>query len=446
MRTGKLQIMMGKNKKPNFNDIIGNNSKRFNPKNMRRLGGNEYYQMSKSTNINSMKNFQLKQYIDMTVTHFTVKCTLLCNEIEEMKKEFVTQLQGIIEGFQLNEPSYPIIKGGFNKHFQNLNYNKINLDNGYVNTNFIDQYKSNSNSNFNNSKERYYLNNIDGMDLNYEKHKKHANSDIDNATNGKLNEDNSFVKINVHDSNKKHHRNNSKNVKEKFLPQIKSIQKIKMNSSKEKAFKILMKSKLLSFEDKLKIKFLNQSMYNDYKIKDILKSSKKEYENNLSKISSENKDLPTLTSISTLNFLTKEKENELKDESKEINKKFFFLLFMFSDKKNDSNSFLDNQYNNFCNELKVNSIKEFLINYLKKVKDNIKDINIELIIDIIKYLEKNKELIEQSDDKSQLINIFSFSINELYEIFIYEKTKREKIKILSNLLNKIKNIENKLNK
>ena len=61
MRTGKLQIMMGKNKKPNFNDIIGNNSKRFNPKNMRRLGGNEYYQMSKSTNINSMKNFQLKQ-------------------------------------------------------------------------------------------------------------------------------------------------------------------------------------------------------------------------------------------------------------------------------------------------------------------------------------------------------------------------------------------------
>lgn len=37
MRTGKLQIMMGKNKKPNFNDIIGNNSKRFNPKNMRRL-------------------------------------------------------------------------------------------------------------------------------------------------------------------------------------------------------------------------------------------------------------------------------------------------------------------------------------------------------------------------------------------------------------------------
>ena len=444
MRTGKFQIMMGKPKKANFNDLMGNNSKRFNQKNMRRLGGNEYYQMSKSTNINPMKNFQLKQYIDMTVTHFTVKCTLLCNEIEEMKKEFVTQLQGIIEGFQFNEAPYPLIKAGLNKHFQNLNYNKINFDNGYVNTNFIDQYKSNSNSNFNNSKEKYYLNNIDGMDLNYEKHKKHANSDIDNNINEKLNEDNSFVKINVKYSNNKHHRDNSKNFKDKILPQIKSIQKIRMNSSKEKAFKILMKSKVLSFDDKLKIRFLNQSMFNDYNTKDILKKSKKEYENNLTKLSNENKDLITLTSISTLNFITKEKENELKDKSKDINNKFLNLMCMLTNKKNDSNSSLENQYNNFCDELKVNSIKEFLINYLKKVKDNSKDINDEVINNIIKYLENNKELIEQKVDKSQLLNIFSFSIYELYEIFIYEKTKRERLKYLQNLINKIKYIEKKI--
>ena len=446
MRTGKFQIMMGKPKKANFNDLMGNNSKRFISKNMRRLGGNEYYQMSKSTNMNPMKNFQLKQYIDMTVTHFTVKCTLLCNEIEEMKKEFVTQLQGIIEGFQFNEPSYPLIKGGFNKNLQNLNYNKINLDNGYVNTNLIDQYKSNSNSNFNNSKEKYYLNNIDGMDLNYEKHKKHANSDIENANTEKLNKDSSFVKINVRDTNNKHRRDNSKNYQDKVLPQIKSIQKVKMKSSKEKVFKILMKSKVLSFDDKLKIRFLNQSMFNDYNTKDILKKSKNEYENDLSKLSSENKDLPTLTSTSTLNFITKEKENELKDESKDINKKFFNFIFMLSDKKNDSNSSLENQYKNFCNELKVNSIKEFIINYMKKVRDSIKDINDEVINNIIKYLENNKELIEHKADKSQLINIFSFSINELYEIFIYEKTKRERIKILQNLINKIKSIEKKLNK
>ena len=152
----------------------------------------------------------------------------------------------------------------------------------------------------------------------------------------------------------------------------------------------------------------------------------------------------TLTSISTLNFITKEKENELKDKSKDINNKFLNLMCMLTNKKNDSNSSLENQYNNFCDELKVNSIKEFLINYLKKVKDNSKDINDEVINNIIKYLENNKELIEQKVDKSQLLNIFSFSIYELYEIFIYEKTKRERLKYLQNLINKIKYIEKKI--
>ena len=152
----------------------------------------------------------------------------------------------------------------------------------------------------------------------------------------------------------------------------------------------------------------------------------------------------TLTSISTLNFITKENENELKDKSKDINTKFLNLIYMLTNKKNDSNSSLENQYNNFCDELKVNSIKEFLINYLKKVKDNSKDINDEVINNIIKYLENNKELIEQKVDKSQLLNIFSFSIYELYEIFIYEKTKRERLKYLQNLINKIKYIEKKI--
>ena len=81
---------------------------------------------------------------------------------------------------------------------------------------------------------------------------------------------------------------------------------------------------------------------------------------------------------------------------------------------------------------------------MKKVKDNSKDINDEVINNIIKYLENNKELIEQKVDKSQLLNIFSFSIYELYEIFIYEKTKRERLKYLQNLINKIKYIEKKI--
>ena len=417
MRTGKIQGMIPNKKKPHINEFMGNNSKRIIAKNLKK----EYFQLSKSTN--QTKNFQMKQYIDMTVTHFTCKCTLLCNEIEEMKKEFVNQLQGIVEGFQLNESSYPLIKG-YNKIFnQNLNYNKINLDNGYVSTNYIDQYKNNSNLTLN--KDKFYLNNNDGLDLVFDKNKRVLNSEGNTLT--EKNDFNSPFK------------NNSRNKnKETNLPQIKSLQKIKNNSNKEKAIKILMKSKILSFEDKLKIKFLNHSLYKNYNSRNILNSCKKEYEKKIKKISAENKDLPTLTSTSVLNFLTKEKEKTLK-ENNEINKKFINLMFTLSEKKNNENSSLENQYNDFCKELKVDSIKQFYQNYLRKVKENINDINNNIINSVVSYLENNKELIEPGNN--ELISLFSFSIKEIFEIFKFEKKKRKRIIDYQTLIDNICKLE-----
>ena len=417
MRTGKIQGMIPNKKKPHINEFMGNNSKRIIAKNLKK----EYFQLSKSTN--QTKNFQMKQYIDMTVTHFTCKCTLLCNEIEEMKKEFVNQLQGIVEGFQLNETSYPLIKG-YNKIFnQNLNYNKINLDNGYVSTNYIDQYKNNSNLTLN--KDKFYLNNNDGLDLVFDKNKRVLNSEGNTLT--EKNDFNSPFK------------NNSRNKnKEANLPQIKSLQKIKNSSNKEKAIKILMKSKILSFEDKLKIKFLNHSLYKNYNSRNILNSCKKEYEKKIKKISAENKDLPTLTSTSVLNFLKKEKKKTLK-ENNEINKKFINLMFTLSEKKNNENSSLENQYNDFCKELKVDSIKQFYQNYLRKVKENINDINNNIINSVVSYLENNKELIEPGNN--ELISLFSFSIKEIFEIFKFEKKKRKRIIDYQTLIDNICKLE-----
>ena len=417
MKTGKIQGMIPNKKKPNINEFMGNNSKRIIAKNLKK----EYFQLSKSTN--QTKNFQMKQYIDMTVTHFTCKCTLLCNEIEEMKKEFVNQLQGIVEGFQLNESSYPLIKG-YNKIFnQNLNYNKINLDNGYVSTNYIDQYKNNSNLNIN--KDKFYLNNNDGLDLVFDKNKRVLNSEGNTLT--EKNDFNSPFK------------NNSRNKnKETNLPQIKSLQKIKNSSNKEKAIKILMKSKILSFEDKLKIKFLNHSLYKNYNSRNILNSCKKEYEKKIKKISAENKDLPTLTSTSVLNFLTKEKEKTLK-ENNEINNKFINLMFTLSEKKNNENSSLENQYNDFCKELKVDSIKQFYQNYLRKVKENINDINNNIINSVVSYLENNKELIEPGNN--ELISLFSFNIKEIFEKLKFEKKKRKRIIDYQTLIDNICKLE-----
>ena len=45
---------------------------------------------------NEKKN-ELKQILDFTISHFTIKCSFLCNQIEQMKKEFIEQLEFIKE-------------------------------------------------------------------------------------------------------------------------------------------------------------------------------------------------------------------------------------------------------------------------------------------------------------------------------------------------------------
>ena len=422
MKPTKYQVISSK-KKINFNEIV--NNRRLNSKNNRR---NELYQLSKSTNLNTSKNNQLKQYIDMTITHFSIKCSLLSNEIEEMKREFITQLQGIVESFQFNDSSFPIIKGGgINK---NLNFNKINMDNGlnYNEQNKILHYNNN------NPKEKIFINNSEGIDLVYERYKKVQNSGINSDLQCNYNNNSNSDLVN----------NNLKKKNFKNISETKGVHKIKIISTKEKALKILMNSKILTFEDKLKIKNLNHYLYNEFKTKNLINSCKKDYEKTLKNITSEKKDLPTLTSTSVLSFITKDKENELKDESKEINKKFFNLIYLLSDKYNDANSSLENQYENICKELNINSIKEFFVNYLKKVKNDINNINDDVIKKVIIYLENNKELIEQKDNQNQLISLFSISVNEINEIFKYEIEKRKKIKIYQNLLYYIKKFEKKI--
>ena len=100
-------------------------------------------------------------------------------------------------------------------------------------------------------------------------------------------------------------------------------------------------------------------------------------------------------------------------------------MFTLSEKKNNENSSLENQYNDFCKELKVDSIKQFYQNYLRKVKENINDINNNIINSVVSYLENNKELIEPGNN--ELISLFSFSIKEIFEIFKFEKKKEKEL-------------------
>ena len=90
---------------------------------------------------NSQKINQIKQIIDITVTHFTVKCAYLCNQIEDMKKEFIEQLEFISNKFIPNDKKFCINleKKKFPKlkseiiHFDNYNFIQNNNNNSQRN-------------------------------------------------------------------------------------------------------------------------------------------------------------------------------------------------------------------------------------------------------------------------------------------------------------------------
>jgi len=103
-----------------------------------------HIKINTSTNLRNESNFsnnkrELKQFIDMTVTHFTIKCAFLCNQIETMKKEFIEQLENLNNKFlssekrfyYSNKKTYPKL---ILDTFDNDNFNYFNNKNNCYNT------------------------------------------------------------------------------------------------------------------------------------------------------------------------------------------------------------------------------------------------------------------------------------------------------------------------
>ena len=133
---------------PKKNIDFYNNNKILNQKKNQNSNQLKKYSTSviKREMNNSQKINQIKQIIDITVTHFTVKCAYLCNQIEDMKKEFIEQLELISNKFILNDKKFYINLE--KKKFPKLNSEIINFDNN----NFI--------QNNNNNPQRNNLTNI----------------------------------------------------------------------------------------------------------------------------------------------------------------------------------------------------------------------------------------------------------------------------------------------
>ena len=118
---------------PIFNQLRINNvnSKSF----VNKLGNKNTHNNNSNSNSNNTSNNNIKTTIDNTIMSFTLKCGLLANQIEELRKEFISQLLNLSDSIlnhniYLNFPIISNIDKKKNKVFPNKITNKnLNLNN-----------------------------------------------------------------------------------------------------------------------------------------------------------------------------------------------------------------------------------------------------------------------------------------------------------------------------
>ena len=382
---------------PKKNIDFYNNSKILNVKKNQNSNQLKKYSTSviKREMNNSQKINQIKQIIDITVTHFTVKCAYLCNQIEDMKKEFIEQLELISNKFISNDKKFYINLE--KKKFPKLNSEIINFDN----YNFI--------QNNNNNPQRNNLTNIQTFEN--EKRNMSLTFIESNKIQKDLNESNKKSNKTIRDIIKLDEMIKNpelevkKKDKKKLTIQIKSIDK--PYSKKELAIQNLMKSKILSHEDKLKLRFSTKRIYYDYPVKKILKNSKKQYQNEIKKIDQLfPEEEASITSASALNFIKKEHEKDtLCNEKKKSNIKFLTAIAILKEINCVNLKQAESIYKLVLKESKFDTIKSLFISYLKYLYRNTQNKKTDDINKFIIFINKNKELINKINEIEERIKI-----------------------------------------
>ena len=341
---------------------------------------------------------KLYQFIDSTVSHFNIKFNLLSEQIDIMKKEFIDQIEGLIQ-FIPNE--FPLIKTPKNYTKKIISPIKIN-------------------KNYNNS----HTNTDSNIILHKTKNKKENNLIYSNS----LNENNNKIKL-----------LNS--------PKISPFKNNKINNKNEKIVKMLIeKNDFFDLEDKLKLSYLNKNLYNSFNKKDIINEEYKKMSNIINNLkNSFNKNISNTFSASNLSFVLNNSKNEILNEENQINKIFFEFIFKLKEINFNNNNKNDDLYMILLNQTKKESIKQILIDYMKNINNNIKNFNDDYIKNIFDFLEKNKILRDYNQlikNDNKILSYFAFVFEEIYNIFQYEINKRNKIKYYENILKNIIKIKN----
>ena len=386
----------------------------------------------------------IQQYIDIAVTRLNIKCSFLCGQIEEMKKEFCLQLEGITRFLnnKNNSVIFPDLRASANMNSSlNTFNNSISYDKSKIKYN-MNKNNSISKNNLENSSEIIPKNGIlekkklmvKTLVIKKEENKKNS---LNRKASRKIEIIEDYNSIN-------NNNNNNKNLK------IKKNKDKKIITKKEKALLILFNNNVLNLKEKINIKYLNKNLYSEIDpVKYLVTSEKLLINETLANLYKETTlELPTVTSFSNISFLLKENiENELMKDDLKNNKIFFEALFILKSLKFNKNDKNRDLLLLLLHKTNHENIKNLFINLLKNIKFTIKKIKIDVLINFIDYIENNKILIEQNDlieNKNLYLSYFSFGLNDIYEICKLELIKRDKIITLQNYSKEVEkfNIKN----
>ena len=377
---------------------------------------------------------QLKQFIDVTVTQFSVKCSLLVKEIETLKKEFVAQIEGIPYAFMgehvKNGNILPAIIG------QNDPEKKII----FTHTKSVEEEKKHVKK-YNN----YSINSINSPVLERDKinlKQRNAKSKV-----LLLKDDNDTIEW---DDKPIEGNEKSKEIDELILPKhspkrehivlasLEKKQKMKM-TPKIKALCTVIESNVLSIEEKIKLKYMNKEMNTHIGTNMIFAKAEKFYEDKIKeeidKVNSMS--LPSRTSVMSLGFITKESEQELLNEENKSNYIFFDMIYNLTDASKNDKDNLSQLYTTITTKHNVSSIKEVMIDKVRNIKSIMSD-KLHDSMDKFISLYENSEL---KAKPTKVQSLFVLCFDEICELFKYEISKRGKVRKYQSEIEKIKSLE-----
>ena len=339
------------------------------------------------------KSKKMNQFIIDTIEIFNIKYNVLNTDLLNLKNEFIKQMN-IFQNL-INEDNINIKKKEINYQYKKVTTNnlqkitfELKKDSDFfkkktpkfeskikqnLEQKLVELKKINPKKKDENKKESKKLKGII---------RKQRTMVIENPTNSSNDTNELFNRTNkrIKTVSFRNEKNSiSINEKSSNRENIKNYQKL---NSKYNALIILSNNLIIPDEEKLKLKYLDQKLYNKIETPYIYSESilklKDEFENSNNSISDKDLNIqdnlielsksifPTKTSQSGINFITKKKEELIYSDSSDLGKELCNLIYIILniEDKYDNNKSLKNLFKFLFDEFKINSIKDLFLKIL----------------------------------------------------------------------------------